>query len=112
LDTRSINFPKFLIFELHASHNSPLTNFVRIYERKALDHGLGINKNQGNSELPALVYVHLQGYLSALKDTEGKSKLDAATAAKSHVREVITSIDVFVSATASLPLRRFAEIVC
>jgi len=52
--------------------------------------------------LPALVYVQLQGYLAALEDTEGKTRLSPAAAAKSRYWEIITSIDMFVSATASL----------
>ena len=37
-----IAFPKFLLFEMNDSTNTPLTTFVRIFERHTLDHGLQV----------------------------------------------------------------------
>jgi len=120
---RVIEFPKFLVFEVNESNSTPLTTFIRIYERKTLDHGVGPrvggDPNQSfdsnatgptsaggafseNYLLPALAYAQLDGYFCASSDTEGKVKIDQAAIQRTSVREVITGINLFVSCKASL----------
>ena len=121
---RVIDFPKFLVFEVNESNSTPLTTFIRIYERQTLDHGVGYTLSNSNPNqsfdsnatgptsaggvlsehtiLPALVYVQLDGFFCASSDVEGKTKLDKEAIQKISVREVITGINLFVSAKASL----------
>ena len=100
-DMRLIEFPKFLLFEMNDSTNTPLTTFMRIFERRTLDHGLQSPQMQASvnesfdsngtnptsigtkqsevaqSTLPPLVYLHLEGHFVDLQ--EGGKPLDKAT---------------------------------
>jgi hypothetical protein len=61
--------------------------------------------------LPALCYIHLDGHFSVLDDSTNKEvKFDEVS--KHSVKEVITGINLFISAQASILLRRYAELLC
>ena len=58
IQARAVKFPKILILEMLDQEYSPLSTFVRIYERENLDHDLTVHELHTTS----LVYILLEGY--------------------------------------------------
>ena len=55
---RAVSFPKILILEYLDQEYSPLSTFVRIYERENLDHDLTVHELHTSS----LVYIMMDGF--------------------------------------------------
>lgn len=55
---RAVKFPKVLILEILNQEFSPISSFVRIYERENLDHDLTVHELHTTS----LVYIFVEGF--------------------------------------------------